>query len=147
MRGSSCCRSRCASCTTGLAKFVSCGRVQAGPDYLVSWITPNIESGPVHLAYLPWHQPASRRDAPCLADDRVSLTYAEVDDWAAAVAGQLANHGFGRGDVLAIMLPNRAELIIAMFAAWRLGGAVTRSTRCSPRPRPSTRSSTPAPCW
>jgi acyl-CoA synthetase (AMP-forming)/AMP-acid ligase II len=27
--------------------------------------------------------------------------------------------------VLAIMLPNRVELITSMFAAWRLGAAVT----------------------
>ena len=29
------------------------------------------------------------------------------------------------GDVLAIMLPNRVELITSMFAAWRPGAAVT----------------------
>ena len=29
------------------------------------------------------------------------------------------------GDVVAIMLPNRAEFVVAMFAAWRLGAAVT----------------------
>ena len=30
-----------------------------------------------------------------------------------------------RGDVLAVILPNRVELVVAMFAAWRLGGAIT----------------------
>ena len=33
--------------------------------------------------------------------------------------------GLGRGDVLAVMLPNRVELVTSMFAAWRLGAAVT----------------------
>ena len=31
----------------------------------------------------------------------------------------------GPGDVLAVMLPNRVELLVAMFSAWRLGGAMT----------------------
>lgn len=75
-------------------------------------------------SYLPWisgHDPA----APALADDQVALTYGELDQWSAAVAGQLAAREFGAGDVLAVMLPNRAELVVAMLAAWRLGGIVT----------------------
>ena len=77
------------------------------------------------FAYLPWLQPVERLDRPCVADDVASLTYAEVDARVAAIAGQLADRGFGHGDVLAIMLPNRVELILAIFAAWRLGGAAT----------------------
>jgi len=42
-----------------------------------------------------------------------------------AVAAAFAAAGLRRGDVLAIMLPNRVELITSMFAAWRLGAAVT----------------------
>ena len=42
-----------------------------------------------------------------------------------AVAALLADAGPRRGDVLAIMLPNRVELITSIFAAWRLGVAVT----------------------
>ena len=37
----------------------------------------------------------------------------------------MAAAGLGPGDVLAIMLPNRVELVTSMFAAWRLGAAVT----------------------
>jgi acyl-CoA synthetase (AMP-forming)/AMP-acid ligase II len=33
--------------------------------------------------------------------------------------------GLGRGGVLAIMVPNQVELVTSMFAAWRLGAAVT----------------------
>lgn len=76
------------------------------------------------LAYLPWHQ-THRATAPCLRDDTVELTYAEFDQRIAACAEQFAELGFQRGDVVAIMLPNRAELLIALFAAWRLGGAAT----------------------
>jgi acyl-CoA synthetase (AMP-forming)/AMP-acid ligase II len=41
------------------------------------------------------------------------------------VAAVFAAAGLKRGGVLAIMLPNRIELITSMFAAWRLGAAVT----------------------
>jgi len=63
--------------------------------------------------------------APAVADDRIRLTHAELDARADAVAGRLAREGFGRGDVLAVMLTNRVELVVCLFAAWRLGGTVT----------------------
>lgn len=77
------------------------------------------------LGYLPWQQPRSAAGRPCVRDDRIELTYAEFDARVAAFAEQLAEAGFGRGDVLAVMLPNRVELLVALFAAWRLGGAAT----------------------
>ncbi|MCW2763762.1 MAG: hypothetical protein JWR85_3963 [Marmoricola sp.] len=77
------------------------------------------------FGYLPWERPQASADAHCVRDDRVELTYAEFDERIAAFAGQLSEQGFGRGDVLAIMLPNRVELLVALFAAWRLGGAAT----------------------
>ena len=77
------------------------------------------------FGYLPWQQSRSSGGRPCVRDDSVELTYAEFDARIAAFAEQLAETGFGRGDVLAVMLPNRVELLVALFAAWRLGGAVT----------------------
>ena len=74
--------------------------------------------------YLPWF-PGRDRAAPAVRDDAVMLTYGELDNWSAAVAGQLAAQGFGEGSVLAVMLPNRIELVVAMLAAWRLGGIAT----------------------
>jgi long-chain acyl-CoA synthetase len=64
-------------------------------------------------------------DASALADDRVSLTYGDLLERVETFAAQLAREGFAPGDVLAVMLPNRVELVIAMFATWRLGGAMT----------------------
>jgi len=43
----------------------------------------------------------------------------------AALSGQLAELGVTRGDVVAVMLPNRVALVLAVFAAWRLGAAAT----------------------
>ncbi|MDA3626602.1 AMP-binding protein [Saccharopolyspora sp. WRP15-2] len=64
-------------------------------------------------------------DRPCLRDGRNDLTYAEVVQRAAAFAEELAERGVGPGDVLAVMLPNRVELLIGLLAAWRLGAAAT----------------------
>ncbi|MGZ4663821.1 MAG: class I adenylate-forming enzyme family protein [Mycobacteriaceae bacterium] len=77
------------------------------------------------FGYLPWGRPQSLAGRPCVRDDRVELSYAEFDARIAAFAEQLAGRGFGRGDVLAVMLPNRVELLVGLLAAWRLGGAAT----------------------
>ena len=76
------------------------------------------------FAYLPWMSERDR-SAPAVRDDAVTLTYGQLDAWSAAVAGQLAAQGFGEGSVLAVMLPNRVELVVAILAAWRLGGIAT----------------------
>ncbi|TPQ16850.1 class I adenylate-forming enzyme family protein [Streptomyces sporangiiformans] len=62
---------------------------------------------------------------PCIADDHEQLdnrTFLARVRNAAAVLGA---HGIGAGDVVAVILPNRLELVVIMFAAWRLGAAVT----------------------
>ena len=61
----------------------------------------------------------------CLADERQDLDNAAFAERVIAVAAVFATAGLRRGDVLAIMLPNRVELVTSMFAAWRLGAAVT----------------------
>jgi len=77
------------------------------------------------IDYLPWHRPVLLADRPCLRDAQVELTYAEVARRVDAVAGQFAAAGVGRGDVVAVMLTNRVELLLALLAAWRLGAAAT----------------------
>jgi long-chain acyl-CoA synthetase len=61
----------------------------------------------------------------CIADERQELDNARFSQTVSAIAALLADAGLRHGDVLAIMLPNRVELITSMFAAWRLGVAVT----------------------
>lgn len=82
----------------------------------------------MELRHLPWRPESGARSRPDelgLGDDRLQLTWVEADHRVAAFAEQLAEQGLGRGDVLAVMLPNRVELLVAMLAAWRLGAAVT----------------------
>ena len=77
------------------------------------------------IGYLPWNRPVMAADRVCMRDTRVELTYAEVARRVDAVAAQFAAAGVGRGDVVAVMLPNRVELLLALLAAWRLGAAAT----------------------
>jgi long-chain acyl-CoA synthetase len=77
------------------------------------------------IDYLPWNQPLAQAARVCMRDTQVELTYAQVARRVEAIAGQFASAGVGRGDVVAVMLPNRVELLLALFAAWRLGAAAT----------------------
>jgi len=77
------------------------------------------------IDYLPWNRPVMRADRVCMRDTQAELTYAEVARRVDAVAEQFAAAGVSRGDVIAVMLPNRVELLLALLAAWRLGAAAT----------------------
>ena len=77
------------------------------------------------IDYLPWDRPVMLADRLCMRDSQAELTYAEVARRVDAVAGQFAAGGVRRGDVVAVMLPNRVELLLALLAAWRLGAAAT----------------------
>jgi len=77
------------------------------------------------IDYLPWNCPARLAGQVCLRDTDGELTYAEVARRVEAAAEQFAAAGVGRGDVVAVMLPNRVELLLGLMAAWRLGAAAT----------------------
>ncbi len=53
------------------------------------------------------------------------LTYSELREAIYHTAGGLAETGFGRGDVLAVMAPNIPEYAVAFHAVTLLGGIVT----------------------
>ena len=63
------------------------------------------------------HRPAAR------LDDAV-LSYADLDDRSARVAGWLHGRGVGRGDRVGIMLPNVIEFAVLYYGALRSGAAV-----------------------
>ncbi len=66
-----------------------------------------------------------RGGAPALRDDAVELSYVDFADRVDALAAQLAERGVTAGDVVAVCLPNRVELVATLQAAWRLGAAAT----------------------
>src|SRR5271154_5716352 len=76
-------------------------------------------------AAIPDERAARDPAGACIADERQELDNARFAQTVSAVAALLADAGLRRGGVLAVMLPNRVELITSMFAAWRLGAAVT----------------------
>ena len=75
----------------------------------------------IHLR--PITDPTLTGDA--VADERVRLDHAGFRAAVRAAAEELARHGIDRGDVVAVVLPNRVELVVTMYAAWLLGAAVT----------------------
>jgi O-succinylbenzoate-CoA ligase len=80
----------------------------------------------VHFALLPDMRAAQSPDAPAVADDLSGqLTNAEFLTRVEHAAGRLWEAGVRAGDVVAVKLPNRTELVVTLFAAWRLGAAAT----------------------
>ena len=79
----------------------------------------------MHFSQLPDLRAASAPDAPCIVDAESSLSNREFHSRVLIAAHVLENLGLGPGDVIAAMLPNQVEFAVAMFAAWRLGIAVT----------------------
>ncbi len=77
------------------------------------------------FGHLPWTMSVRFGSAPAVADDAQSLTFDELEHRTAAAAEHLQDLGVGRGDVVALMLANQVELLVAMAAAWRLGAAAT----------------------
>ncbi|MGH1504260.1 MAG: class I adenylate-forming enzyme family protein [Acidimicrobiales bacterium] len=80
---------------------------------------------PASLRHLPERRAADAPTGVCLADDRRSLDNRAFAELVGGAAAALRRAGVGRGDIVAAMLPNRLELVVAMFAAWRLGAALT----------------------
>lgn len=79
----------------------------------------------MNLSALPDRRAAAAPGAPCIADDDVALTNAQFHDRVCRAAATLRSRGVRAGDVVAVMLPNTIDLVVALFAAWRLGAAVT----------------------
>ena len=52
------------------------------------------------------------------------LTYRQLDDAVNRFAAGLQEMGVGKGDRVAIMLPNCPQFVIAAYAAWRIGAIV-----------------------
>lgn len=96
---------------------------------------------PAHLTALPWPSDGTPPDVatlPALLDlqaerfggreaivaGETRMTYAALADEVARVAAGLAALGVARGTHVALLLPNRAEWVVAAFAALRLGAVV-----------------------
>ncbi|MFE3291374.1 class I adenylate-forming enzyme family protein [Rhodococcus sp. NPDC059234] len=77
------------------------------------------------IGYFAWNLAPLHSDAPCVRDDHLDLTYRDFAGRVDAAARQLESAGVRRGDVVAIMLPNRVELLVTLMATWRIGATAT----------------------
>lgn len=77
------------------------------------------------FATLPDRRAALDPDGPALADPAGSQTNTEMLHGVLGAARRLRSLGIGPGDVVALKLINRTEFVLLLFAAWRLGAAVT----------------------
>ncbi|WP_019203980.1 class I adenylate-forming enzyme family protein [Tsukamurella sp. 1534] len=77
------------------------------------------------FAHLPEVRAAAAPHAPAVADDALDLDNAAFDAAVRSAATALRAAGIGRGNVVAVKLPNTALLVVTLFASWRLGAAAT----------------------
>jgi len=60
-------------------------------------------------------------DGPALMQGDVRLTYAQVNQWANRIAHYLNGKGIGKGDVVAVFIENRPELLVTILALAKVG--------------------------
>ncbi|WP_405582825.1 amino acid adenylation domain-containing protein [Streptomyces sp. NBC_01190] len=80
-------------------------------------------------------QVARSPEAEAVRDATGSLTYAELDARSDRLAAHLAGHGVGPETVVALALPRRAELVVAVLAVFKAGGAYLPLDPAYPRER------------
>jgi acyl-CoA synthetase (AMP-forming)/AMP-acid ligase II len=79
----------------------------------------------MNLPALPDLRATENPSGHAVADDDTDLSNAQFLAAIQRAAASLRGHGVSAGDVVAIMLPNTANFVVCLFAAWRLGAAVT----------------------
>lgn len=79
----------------------------------------------MHWSVLPDTRASEDPSAPCLAGNGTELANEDFLLRVRRACAALRDRGVGAGDVVALMMPNRIEFVVAMFAAWRLGATVT----------------------
>ena len=79
----------------------------------------------MNLPALPDQRATEEPVGPAIADDSTDLTNSQFLAAVQRAAASLRGKGVSAGDVVALMLPNTASFVVALFGAWRIGAAVT----------------------
>jgi acyl-CoA synthetase (AMP-forming)/AMP-acid ligase II len=83
--------------------------------------TPNNDLSRANYATI-WESVARAvPERPAVVADGHTMTYRDLDDAAARVAGALRAEGLGAGSRVAIFMYNRVEYLITVFAAYKIG--------------------------
>src|SRR5918996_4942582 len=77
-----------------------------------------------NLAELLTHTAARKPERPALKLDGAVLSYADLDDASARVAGLLRAKGVEPGDRVGVMLPNVPYFAVVYYGILRAGGVV-----------------------
>ncbi|SMF89021.1 amino acid adenylation domain-containing protein [Azospirillum oryzae] len=88
----------------------------------------------------------SRPDAPALQDGTRRWSYRELDELVGRLARHLHRDGVGPGQRVALTLPRSAELVIALHAVMRAGGAYVPVDPDWPKARQAAVIAAAAPC-
>jgi acyl-CoA synthetase (AMP-forming)/AMP-acid ligase II len=88
---------------------------------------PDVEIRDLDVTAYVLEQAADRADRAALIDGPTgrALTYGELERGVRAFAAGLADRGFGKGDVLAVYMPNVPEYALAFHGAAAAGGSST----------------------
>ncbi|MCB5183512.1 condensation domain-containing protein, partial [Streptomyces sp. SMC 277] len=84
---------------------------------------PGTAPQPQDFTSLFTRQVTASPDAPALRFGTTDLTYRELDERAAALAGRLAAAGAGPERIVAVALPRSPELVVTVLAVLRTGAA------------------------
>ncbi|MEV0570820.1 amino acid adenylation domain-containing protein, partial [Dactylosporangium sp. NPDC050588] len=90
---------------------------------LTDWNTAPVEVPEVSLGALFAAQVARTPHAVAVVSGGVQVSYAELDARAASLARLLIAEGVGPESVVAVCLPRGVDLIAALLAVWKAGGA------------------------
>jgi acyl-CoA synthetase (AMP-forming)/AMP-acid ligase II len=83
--------------------------------------TPNNDLSRANYATI-WESVARAvPERPAVVADGRTMTYRDLDDAAARVAGALRAEGLGAGSRVAIFMYNRVEYLVAVYAAYKIG--------------------------
>ncbi|WP_456238625.1 amino acid adenylation domain-containing protein [Plantactinospora veratri] len=84
---------------------------------------PVVEITPRCAHELVAEQAARTPDSTAVTSGGRSLTYAELERRAAALAARLARRGVGPGSLVGIYLERGLDLVVALLGVWKAGGA------------------------
>ncbi|MFG3165491.1 amino acid adenylation domain-containing protein, partial [Streptomyces sp. NPDC048232] len=90
---------------------------------LVGWNESGVVGVSGVVPVLFGEQVARTPDAPAVVSEGEALSYGELDERASRLAGVLARRGVGPESVVGVLLERSVDVVVALLAVWKAGGA------------------------